>query len=113
MGQAKNRREALLREALEMSKKWDFPPSAWEADVCAELRAQEEAVRVVRRESAAQLAWARMPPNKCHSNARWYANNDPSKIARAVVGWWVQWPNFVLHSVVEINDELVCITPSA
>jgi hypothetical protein len=68
---------------------------------------------MVHRASPGQLAWARMPANECHTNARWYAKNDPTGSARAVSGWWVQWPNFVLHSVVEIEGALICITPSA
>jgi hypothetical protein len=53
-----------------------------------------------------------MRANECHGNARWYANNDPSGNARSVTGWWVQWPNFVLHSVIKMNDQLICITPT-
>jgi hypothetical protein len=110
MGQAKVRRKALLQKCLKMSEEWDFPPSPWEAAVCADLR--EEDVVVVARAPIDQLAWARMPANECHANVRWYAKNDPSGNSRAVVGWWVQWPNFVLHSVVEIEGQLICITPS-
>jgi hypothetical protein len=110
MGQARTRRETLRQKMLEKSKEWDFPPSPWEAAVCSELR--EEDVVEVRRAPAEQLAWARMPANECHANARWYVKNDPSGKAKAVVGWWVQWPNFVLHSVIEIEGALICITPS-
>lgn len=113
MGQAKVRREALRRKMLEDGKKWDFPASPWEAAVCAELNLKEDDVRVVRRAPAEQLDWMRMPANGCHANARWYAKNDPTGRTRAVVGWWVQWPDFVLHSVVEIDGQLICITPSA
>jgi hypothetical protein len=91
---------------LDESKGWDFPASPWEAAVCADLR--EEDVVMIRRASPDQLAWARMPANECHANARWYAKNDPTGKARAVSGWWVQWPNFVLHSVVEIEGALIC-----
>jgi len=38
--------------------------------------------------------------------------NDPLKTARAVTGWWVQWPDFVLHSVIEQSGRLICITPT-
>jgi hypothetical protein len=110
MGQAKIRREAQRQEMLEQSSKWDFAASPWESAVCAEL--QEEAVALVRRASAQELAWARMPANQCHANSRWYAENDPTGNARAVTGWWVQWPNFVLHSVIETNGQLICVTPS-
>jgi hypothetical protein len=95
---------------LKESSDWDFPHSEWETEICAGLR--EEDVVVVRRVSAADLAWMRMPANHCHANVRWYVENDPTKSARPVVGWWVQWPNFILHSVVEIEGQLFCITPS-
>ena len=101
----------MRREALKKSAEWDFPTSAWEEEVCAELR--EDDVVLVRRAPAEQLAWSRMPAGQCHANARWYEQNDSSGKARMVTGWWVQWPNFVLHSVVEIDRQLICITPSS
>jgi len=110
MGQAKARHEALRHKMLEEGRKWDFPPSAWEAAVCAELR--EDDVVVVRRAPVEQIAWMRMPASECHSNARWYAKHDPTGKARSVTGWWVQWPDFVLHSVVEMDGQLICITPT-
>lgn len=111
MGQAKRRREELRLAMLEKGKDWDFPPSQWEADVCSELK--EEDVIVVPRVPPDQIAWMRMPANQCHANVRWYVENDPQKSSRAVVGWWVQWPNFVLHSVVAEAGNFFCITPSS
>src|SRR5216683_1538176 len=110
MGQARVKRDALRRMLLEKGEEWYFPPSPWEAVVCTELK--EEDVVVVPRTPADQLAWMRMPANKCHANARWYVQNDPARIARVVTGWWVQWPVFVLHSVIETDGQLICITPS-
>jgi hypothetical protein len=110
MGQAKVRREALRQKMLSQLEKWVFPPTPWEVAVCADLK--EDDVVLVRRLPPEQLAWARMPVNECHANARWYAKNDPAGRARAVTGWWVQWPNFVLHSVVEMDGALICMTPS-
>jgi hypothetical protein len=109
-GQAKARREALRQKMLEQGGKWDFPPSPWEATLCAELRNQT--VILVPRIPAEQLRSMRMPANECHSNVRWYVNHDPSKMVRGVTGWWVQWPDFVLHSVVEIDGQMRCITPT-
>jgi hypothetical protein len=43
---------------------------------------------------------------------RWYVQNDPTSKARVVTGWWVQWPVFVLHSVIETDGQFTCITPS-
>lgn len=110
MGEAKVRREALRLKLLERSEEWEFPPSAWEAEVCAELK--EDDVVVVPRVASPDLAWMRMPTNQCHANVRWYAENDPEKLSRAVAGWWVQWPNFVLHSVVERAGKMFCVTPT-
>jgi hypothetical protein len=109
MGEAKIRREALIREMLDSGEKWDFPLSEWEASVCAELRKMD--VVVVPRVPADQLAWARMQPNKCHENTRWYEKNDPEHKSRMVSGWWVQGPNYILHSVIERDGKLICITP--
>jgi hypothetical protein len=91
---------------LKKGGEWDFPPSPWEAAVCVELR--EEDVVIVPRAPADELSWMRMPANSCHGNARWYMQNDPTGKA----GWWVQWPAFVLHSVIETDGKFTCITPS-
>ena len=109
MGQAKARREALRRKMIEEGRRWDFPPSPWEAALCDEVKEQD--VLVARRVSAQELSWMRMPMSACHANVRWYVEHDPSKKARAVTGWWVQWPDFVLHSVIETDGRLICITP--
>jgi hypothetical protein len=68
MGQARVRREVLQQKFLKKSEEWDFPPSPWEIAVCDDLR--EEDVVVVTRAPPDQLAWARMPANECHANAR-------------------------------------------
>jgi hypothetical protein len=54
----------------------------------------------------------RMPTNQCHANVRWYVENDPEKRSRAITGWWVQWPDFVLHSVIERVGKMSCVMPS-
>lgn len=110
MGEAKRRKEALRQRMLAEGEKWDFEPSQWEEAVCVELRG--EIPKLVLRIPADRLAWMRMPAGKCHENARWYAKNDQSNKARAVAGWWVQWPDFVLHSVVEVDGRLLCVTPT-
>jgi hypothetical protein len=110
MGQAKVRREALRQQMLDEGRRWDFAPSSWEADICAQLK-DDSLVVVVPRAAAEQIAWMKMPANKCHANERWFVQNDPSRRARAVTGWWVQWPDFVLHSVIEQDGQLICITP--
>ena len=99
----------MRQSMLEEGRKWDFPRSEWEIAACAELRNQP--VVVVRRAPVQQLNLMRMPANKCHANAHWYAENDPSKKSRRVTGWWIQWPDLVLHSVIEIDGQMICITP--
>jgi hypothetical protein len=111
MGQAKQRRAALRDYMLKEGEKWNFPQSPWEVSVCKELRAED--IVVVPRVPADQLSEMRMLRNECHANTRWYAENDPSGKTKAITGWWVQWPNFVVHSVIEQDGRLFCITPSA
>ncbi len=111
MGEAKRKREALRRMMLEKGSEWDFPASDWEADLCAELEALP--VLIVPRAPADQLASTKMKANECHTNTFWYVGNDPNKISCAVTGWWVQEPCYVLHSVIEQDGRLICITPSA
>jgi hypothetical protein len=110
VGQARLKRDVFRQTLLKKNEEWNFPSSQWEASVCSELR--EEDVVLVRRVPTNELAWMGMPANECHANARWFEKNYRFGRARAVVGWWVQWPNFVLHSVVELEGMLICVTPS-
>jgi hypothetical protein len=110
VGQAKLKKETIREKALEMSQRWNFPPSQWEANVCEELA--DMPVTIVPRVPAEQIRWMRMPANECHANTQWYAENDPSGKSKRVTGWWVQWPNYVLHSVLEQDGRLFCITPT-
>jgi hypothetical protein len=110
MGEAKKKQEALRQMMLRKSSEWDFPPSVWEANLCAELEALP--ISMVPRAPADQLAWGRMKANECHANTRWYADNDPDGASKVVTGWWVQDPCYVLHSVIEQNGQVICITPS-
>ena len=41
-----------------------------------------------------------MVPKKCHANAGWYAENDPTGNSRMVTGWWQQDDKYLHHSVV-------------
>jgi hypothetical protein len=110
VGQARLKRDVFRQTLLKKNEEWNFPPSQWEASVCSELR--EEDVVLVRRVPIEELARIGMPAYECHANARWFEKNYRFGTARAVVGWWVQWPNFVLHSVVELEGMLICVTPS-
>lgn len=112
MGAAKQRKERLKVILLQEADRWSAPPSSVETELVAELE-KLDVVRVYRAPKA-QLEWARMPPRYCHDNARWYEENDPECLSKAVIGWRLnQGGVYTLHSVVEREGELTCITPSA
>ncbi|AMG75538.1 Uncharacterized protein SGRAN_3195 [Sphingopyxis granuli] len=111
MGEAKLRREAMRKRLFEQVEGWTFPPSPWEKALFEEVVALP-AFRA-RRMPAEDLAWMRMPANHCHANARWYEANDWTGQSRAVVGWWVQGSDLVLHSLLTNGHEYMCITPSS
>jgi hypothetical protein len=111
MGEAKRREKELRDEFLKEADRWSFPPSEWEQKVVAELQAAEPIW--VERMPREQVDWMRMPPGKCHANAQWYEDNDPSKTFKAVAGWLVDPEgNYVFHSVVSDGENYACITPS-
>lgn len=55
------------------------------------------------------LLQMRMPKNQCHANSQWYAEQDSN--AEAVTGWLIQWPDYVVHSLVKVDGEYRCVTP--
>lgn len=103
-------RDEFRERILAKGRDWDFPDSEWETKAVDEIMALADDAVVVTRVPAAQLEWMRMPAAECHANASWYAKNDPR--ATMVTGWWVQFPSFVLHSVVRIGDDYFCVTPT-
>lgn len=111
MSQAKVNRVRRRDEAINFSKQWLFEETDWESQQVKEIL--HLPVVEVQRAPPEQLAYARMALNKCHENVRWQVKNDPDRLSVAVSGWWLQWPNFVLHSVVARGGQLVCITPNA
>lgn len=89
---------------------WMRPASPEEAHLAAEI-ARLPAV-LARREPASQLRWARMKPGQCHTNCRWYEENDPKGTFKSVAGWWKQpHGTYTFHSVVTDGEHYVCITP--
>ncbi|MFO0991881.1 MAG: hypothetical protein U1E67_08130 [Hyphomicrobiales bacterium] len=109
MGQAKIRQAALREHMLAEGKKWEFPTSERERLLCEELLTGE--IIRVRRAPDSLLRRMGLKSQDCHSNVWWYVANDPEKKSKAVVGWWLQWPDLVLHSVIRQGDDLICITP--
>jgi hypothetical protein len=110
MGEAKQKRAALKALAIKQFERWDFPPSEAEAQAVAEI--EKLPVLMVRRYSPEQLEWMGMPPNQCHANARFMQDKDPEGKCRQITGYWPQAGNYVLHSVVERDGELFCVTPT-
>lgn len=111
MGEAKRRKISLRERLLEQFDGWTFPPSPWERALVMEVAALP-AFRA-RRMPAKDLEWMGMPANHCHANVRWYEANDWTHESKAVVGWWVQGSDLILHSVLTNGHEYMCITPSS
>lgn len=109
MGEAKRRKEALRKVMVDELTALSAPPSDVEQQLANALK--DLPVTQAYREDAERLAWARMKPRECHANVSFYVNADPSKQAKHVVGWWKQAHQFVLHSVVGMGSDLLCITP--
>jgi hypothetical protein len=95
----------ILRNAEELA----FPPSEWEADTLAEVLALPRVV--VTRPPDEDLFVIGMRPNDCHSNCAAQVANDPEGRSRHVSGWYIHGTSLILHSVVEIGSQWVCLTP--
>lgn len=114
MGKEARAREARHRKAFadmvsaELDK-WAFPPSVQEEAWLSELAAAPRVT--VRRQPDGPLIQGGMRPKECHLNCSEQAENDPRQQTRHVLGWWVQGPILVLHSVIEVGARWYCITP--
>ena len=109
MGEAKRKREALIGLLKGQMQRWDFPSSKAEVDAVAEI--EQLPTILVQRYPPEILARMGMPPNQCHANARFMQDNDPEGKCRQISGYWPQSGNYVLHSVVERDGEIFCVTP--
>ncbi len=110
MGEAKRKAERLRAQFLADIEEWMFPASEWEARMVAEVR---ELPRVrAHRITPNQAADMGMPAKECHANCRWYQDNDPEGKARQITGWMHDDGGFVLHSVIERDGVVFCITPT-
>lgn len=113
MGQARARQQQRLqamRDAvLFQSERWAKPGSALEAEWHREVSAGNHELVVTQRREA--LIRGGMIANDCHVNCSSQERNDPTGAAKHVVGWWQQGDCYVLHSVIEQNGDLYCITP--
>lgn len=117
MGEAKSRklrmeaeqREAFLQHLLSEATKWSSPATDEEIELALILDTLPR--RPARRLPKERLQLMGMPPNMCHANCRWYAQSEPAR--RECLGWLQDADRvYVLHSLIEMDGELVCITPS-
>lgn len=109
MGEAKQKIEHLKALVLNQIERWNFPQSAAEADAVREI--ERLPIIKVWRYPKAQLAYMRMQPNQCHANARFMQDNDPEGKCKQLTGYLLQQGNYVLHSVVERDGDVFCVTP--
>ena len=110
MAEARARLERLRATFADSATRWMFPRTAWEDRAVAEILACPAEVAV--RANPTALRSLGLPERDCHSNAERYAAARADAAARPVLGWWRQTNVLVLHSVVEIRDRLICVTPS-
>ena len=113
MGEAKRRsnvqKESMRKMAYAALEEWSRPATEWEKNLVIEIDKLPR-VNVVRQPDE-RLLWMKMVPNKCHANAGWYAENDPTGKSRMITGWWQQDDKYLHHSVIATGDNFVCITP--
>ncbi|MBB5553661.1 hypothetical protein [Rhizobium lentis] len=105
--------EARKKELGELAQRniegMAFPASDWEADTLAEVLALPRVV--VTRPPVDALLAADMAPYHCHANCANQEANDPDGTSRHVTGWLVYGSDLILHSVVQIDGEWLCMTP--
>lgn len=102
--------ERLRQSCLAELDRWMFAPSSWEARTVAAI-ADLPAFRVPRARSGESAALG-MLARRCHANVRRLVEGDPSGTARQVTGWWRLGGKYVLHSVLETENGMRCVTPA-
>lgn len=100
--------EELGKFALWQAEELAFPPTQWERDTLSELVAMPRAV--VRRPPEEKLLAAGMLRNNCHANCASQEADYPH-LLRHVSGWIISGHILVLHSVIEVQGQLRCVTP--
>lgn len=103
------RKRELGELALRNIEGMAFSPTEWEANTLAEILALPRVV--VKRPPVDALLAANMVPYHCHANCANQEANDPDGTSRHVSGWLVYGSDLILHSVVQINGEWLCMTP--
>ena len=86
-----------------------FPLSEIEEATLAEVL-QLPQVEVTRPPYDRLLA-AGMVPYDCHRNCAMQVANDPDGRSQHISGWLPYGDNLILHSVVQVHGEWICLTP--
>jgi hypothetical protein len=110
MGEARVKLDRLRNAFIEGAERWMFDKSRWEEDAVAEILSFP--VEVAHRQDPALLRKLGLPERDCHTNAERYAGARANPLVRPVLGWWRQPNVLLLHSVIEMDGRLVCVTPS-
>lgn len=97
--------ELILRDASLFA----FPVTEQEKLAYAEVVCLPRVI--VTRPPKDQLLAAGMVPYDCHTNCSTQEANDPSKLSRHVFGWMVCDADLILHSVVKMGGQWLCLTP--
>lgn len=109
-------KNAIRKKELDEMALWQveglaFPPTEWEKNTLAEVLALPRVT--VTRPPEHHLLAAGMVPNDCHANCSAQAASDPDRLSRHVWGWLISGQIVVLHSVVEMSGQWLCLTPQA
>jgi hypothetical protein len=110
MGEARVKLDKLRHTFIEGAERWMFDKSAWEDNAVVEILSLP--VEVAHRPDPAMLRKLGLPERDCHSNAERYAAARADPLVMPVLGWWRQPNVLLLHSVIEMDGRLVCVTPS-
>lgn len=109
MGEAKRRKEELRKHVHREIESGLAPIT--DAEVALARHVTSLTYQTLPRAPREQIEYMRMQRNDCHQNAISYSKLDPEGKSRAVHGWWKQGDHYVLHSVVEREGSMFCITP--
>jgi len=103
--------EALRAEFLKIGEEWMQPPDQNEKKLLFQIsRLKMQTVQVAPEE---QIAYMRMPPRQCHANCEWYAEQpNPMHEIGVLRGWRLENDVYILHSVVTVDGQPLCITPA-
>ncbi len=97
--------ELILRNAALFAS----PITEWEKQAYTEVISLPRVI--VTRPPKDQLLAAGMVPYDCHTNCFTQEANDPTKMSRHVFGWMICDADLILHSVVKMGTEWLCLTP--